>query len=151
MKKILGLVAVSVALFSCNSTTKTNDKADVQDNNDKKEVVADTHNSRNSLDYVGTYKGELPCADCEKIETELKLEDNSKYVRTSIYHKNSKTDKFVEEGTYSWNADGNMITLDNVKDSPNKYIVGENFVRQLDLNGVEITGDLAGKYILEKQ
>ena len=33
----------------------------------------DQHNSRNSLDWNGVYKGVLPCADCEGIETVITL------------------------------------------------------------------------------
>lgn len=36
-------------------------------------------NSRNSLDWEGTYKGILPCADCEGIETMVILKDNDRY------------------------------------------------------------------------
>ena len=37
------------------------------------------HNAKNSLDYIGTYKGILPCADCEGIETELELNSDKTY------------------------------------------------------------------------
>ena len=31
------------------------------------------HNSRNALDWAGTYEGVLPCADCPGIQTRLSL------------------------------------------------------------------------------
>jgi copper homeostasis protein (lipoprotein) len=40
-------------------------------------IVIDEHNAKNSLDYIGMYKGIVPCADCEGIETILNLRDES--------------------------------------------------------------------------
>ena len=34
-----------------------------------------SHSPKRTLDYQGYYKGVLPCADCEGIETELALND----------------------------------------------------------------------------
>ena len=55
-----------------------------------------------------------------------------------------------EKGKYTWNAAGNTIILDGVKDAPNQYFVGENTLTQLDMEGNKITGDMADLYILKK-
>src|SRR5262249_20486174 len=40
---------------------------------------ADIHNSRNSLDWAGTYEGVLPCADCLGTKTRLTLNHDDSY------------------------------------------------------------------------
>lgn len=144
MKKIFVVALVSMGFLSCSNSAKNADKEIVEE-----VEVVDIHNAQNSLDYKGTYKGVLPCADCEGIETELKIDDEG-YTRTTVY-KGKDDKKFEEKGTYSWDANNkNIIILDGVKEAPNKYFVGENYLKQLDMDGNEITGDLADKYILKK-
>ncbi len=108
------------------------------------------HNAKNSLDYIGTYKGILPCADCEGLETVICINENNTYnIKTQYQGKGEKV--FEQKGTFSWNKAGNAIVLDNVTNAPNQYFVGENTMTQLDLSGKKITGDLASAYILAKQ
>lgn len=45
--------------------------------------IGDT--SQNALDWNGTYKGTLPCADCEGIETELTLNLDGNYLYKATY------------------------------------------------------------------
>jgi uncharacterized lipoprotein NlpE involved in copper resistance len=40
---------------------------------------ADMHNSRNSLDWAGTYEGVLPYADCPGTKTRLTLNYDGSY------------------------------------------------------------------------
>jgi len=72
-------------------------------------------NSRNSIDWEGTYTGVLPCADCEGIETVIKLSKDLTYSMTSKYiGKSSKT--FEGKGSFSWSKEGNKIKLGNITD-----------------------------------
>lgn len=113
------------------------------------EDFIDHHTSMNSLDFMGIYKGVLPCADCEGIETIIELGSGNSYVKKVIYL--GKGDQKVIEsgGTFTWNDDGNTITL-NEEDVPNQYFVGENVLFHLDVDGNRIEGELASKYRLEK-
>jgi uncharacterized lipoprotein NlpE involved in copper resistance len=112
-------------------------------------VSSQQHNSASSLDWQGTYKGTLPCADCEGIATEITLnKDNSYLIKTTYLGKENKTT--VEKGNFIWNDLGSIVTLTGIKNKPNKYIVGENKLIQLDIDGNKITGSLADKYILKK-
>ncbi|HNC64701.1 MAG TPA: copper resistance protein NlpE N-terminal domain-containing protein, partial [Chitinophagales bacterium] len=110
----------------------------------------DGHTAQNSLDWQGTYSGVLPCADCEGIETELKLNNDQTYSLTNKYldGKNSSTDTLT--GTFIWK--GNNVQLERkIKDiRPDVFKVEENQVKQLDLEGKEVTGELANAYILKK-
>ncbi len=111
--------------------------------------ITDTHNSRNSLDWNGTYQGILPCADCEGIQTRLTLMNNGDFRRTLIYLGSEEASK-SESGTFEWDEGGFQITLHPRDGEPQKYQVGENRLFHLDRDGNRITGDLAEKYELVK-
>ena len=112
----------------------------------------DSRSSMNSGNWAGTYRGVLPCANCEGIETELTLNKNKTY--DLITRRIGKGDLGVKAntGSFSWDKAGNTITLGGIKPEtqPAYYVVGENIVTQLDLQGKPIDGDLAAKYILKK-
>ncbi len=128
---------LSIACGVSNSTQKT-------------EAIADSHHSaQTSLDWQGSYKGTLPCADCEGIETILTLTDNQSYELKTKYLGKTE-DFFVQKGTFNWNELGNTIHLIGIEQAPNRYFVAENAVIQLDLNGERISGGLADTYRLQK-
>jgi copper homeostasis protein (lipoprotein) len=123
------------------SSTKVKDKID--------STFSDGHNSSNSLDVEGKYKGILPCADCGGIETEIILSKNNSYVKHTKYlGKDGRV--FGMKGFYSWNNEGNTITLSGISNAPNQYLVGENKLIQLDMEGKRISGNLSEKYVLLK-
>ena len=147
MKKLFILAAAVGMLYSCNGG-KTQQNTVVSDVDSlAQEVVTDMHNAKNSLDYKGTYKGEIPAASAPGIIVSLEIGDST-YVRTMEYI-DKKGKPVVEKGIYGWNNDGNTIILKGI-DAPNQYFVGENTLTQLDIEGNKITGDLADKYILKK-
>lgn len=143
MKKLFILSLAAFALYSCGNTGKTVEEKVTT----VIEEVADIHNAQNSLDYKGTYKGTLPAADAQGMETTITLMDST-FTKDVVYI--GKKGKFSEKGKYSWNKDGNIIILEGI-DAPNKYFVAENQLVALDMDGKKITGDLADKYILKKQ
>ena len=105
------------------------------------------HNARIALDWAGTYRGVLPCADCEGIKTAVTLADSGTYQTRSEYL--GRRDSVSEEqGRFSWDAAGNTITLD--QSEPVKYFVTENRLIRLSSDGSQIKGALADKYILVK-
>lgn len=141
MKKYT-LLFLLVFIASCQKQTenaaKTNDSPDR------------SHNAKNSLDYIGVYKGILPCADCQGLDTEIAINENGTFcIKTKYEGKGDKT--FELKGNFTWNKTGNMIILNDVKNAPNKYLVGENTLTQLDMSGRKVTGNLAAEYILSKQ
>lgn len=114
------------------------------------EPIIDHHNSANSLDWAGLYKGILPCADCEGIETLLTLNMDNTYQLSTIYLGKDAT-ALRQQGRFEWDAKGSIIHLLNQKDGPAFYKVAENQLIQLDMAGQMITGDLAENYKLNKQ
>jgi heat shock protein HslJ len=109
-------------------------------------------NSRSSLDWAGTYSGLLPCADCEGIQTVITLTKDLTYrIRTKYM---GRKDAPVEKsGLFNWNKDGSQIELLGYKAGtmPVYYLVGEDKLIQLDMQGNRITGKLADNYILKKE
>jgi copper homeostasis protein (lipoprotein) len=154
MKKVFltSAIALSFSVFiSCKETPKSQAAfTEPEVTRDQDSVIADMHNSANSIDIQGVYKGILPCADCKGIETEIAVNRDKTYVKRIKYL--GKDDKIYGiKGTYTWNSAGNTITLSGIKDAPNQYFVGENTLTQLDMSGNRITGNLATNYVLKKQ
>ncbi|CAM2979992.1 copper resistance protein NlpE [Vibrio mytili] len=111
--------------------------------------VDSAHNASNSLDWNGTYKGTLPCADCSGIDITLTLNQDGTYVLEQSYQEkdNGQT---KSEGSFTWGENGSVITLNN-ETAPNQYFVGENVLMKLDINGEKVSGEMAPLYNLSKQ
>jgi heat shock protein HslJ len=105
--------------------------------------------SATSLDWEGQYQSTLPCADCEGIATTIFLFKDAKYIKTTRYLGKSG-EELVEKGTFKWDKTGSHIFLSNTESGPNQYLVGENQLFQLDIDGNRITGDLADSYRFRK-
>lgn len=148
MKKIIILSAAVLALASCGNRNQQKKAAKEAANTEQAAVAPDTHNSRNSLDYEGTYHGTIPCADCAGIQVNVTIDRNGNYTKTMAYM--GKPDIFTSKGTYTWDTSGNKITLEG-EPGPDIYKVGEGTLTMLNLEGNPITGDLADLYILKKQ
>ncbi|MEY8861961.1 copper resistance protein NlpE [Tenacibaculum singaporense] len=112
-------------------------------------VVVDEHNAKNSLDWNGEYEGVLPCADCEGIKTTIQLNDNGTYVMTTKYL--GEGEEETVEGNFEWDKTGTVVTLINDEEEPYKLKVVEGAIQKLDIEGKEITGELAKLYFLQKK
>ncbi|MBZ5859554.1 copper resistance protein NlpE N-terminal domain-containing protein [Flavihumibacter profundi] len=133
--KLLAQICITVSsfFFACNPASKTISPA------------AKPDSSMTSLDRNGVYYGILPCADCEGIETVIHLnKDNTYSIKRKYLGKSTDINEMT--GRFTWNSKGNKISLEGV--SPGIYLVGENKLIHLDMNGNSITGDLAAKYVL---
>ena len=136
-------VVTGLALYSCNAN-----KTSISNN--QQTSPAGNHTSQDSLDWPGSYSGVLPCANCEGIETELTLASNMTYVLTTRYLGRNDSKADTVKGKFSWQ--GNKLKLEGIRENerPSLYKAEENKVRQLDMQGKEITGDLAKRYVLAK-
>lgn len=107
------------------------------------------HTSRNALDWVGTYSGITPCADCEGIRTTVTLSQDGNFTRQRVYLGRSHAPQ-LDAGSFSWSASGNAVTLAASSESTQQFQVAENRLIQLDREGNRIKGDLADRYVLAK-
>lgn len=143
-KNIVLVLALSAIATACQNSSKA-------PNQDKAaSIIIGIPHANKTLNYQGTYKGVLPCADCDGLETTISLNENNTFVIQSQYlGKGNKI--FEQHGTFTWNKTGSVVLFDNVDNAPNQYAVGNNTLTQLDLEGKLITGSLAKQYILSKQ
>src|SRR5690606_2388214 len=112
--------------------------------------TADEHNAKNSLDYLGIYKGILPCADCEGIETEISLNEDETYeIKMKYLGKEERS--FSDIGSYTWKEDGNTLEFEDTNSKVSYYFVSENKLIALDEEGNKIEGVLAENYELNKE
>ena len=139
MKPSLSVAACLVSLLLVGACTSSPEPADVADA---------AHNSRNALDWAGTYRGVLPCADCEGIETVVTLHSDGTYVSRARYLGEDGLSAGETQGTFQWDTSGNAISLPG--DDPARYRVGENRLTRVALDGSMVTGALADYYVLAK-
>jgi len=85
--------------------------------------AAGIHNSRNSLDWAGTYEGVLPCADCPGTKTRLTLNYDGSYRLVTQAEGSESAEKSVS-GVFTWQPSGNAITLDE-RGGRQQFSVGE--------------------------
>ncbi|MDP5188405.1 copper resistance protein NlpE [Rheinheimera baltica] len=177
MKTHLSIVAVTLVLLlaACDSKTSENSPNGAENNNSESNssksnssksnstvgnpvlrnskvnsiIVPDSeHSARNSLDWVGTYEGMLPCADCEGINTTVVLAADFSYQLTRVYVGKDAM-ALNSRGQFSWNEAGSTVLLE--AEQPVQFFVGENQLFMLDPLGKRITGELAARYRLTKQ
>jgi uncharacterized lipoprotein NlpE involved in copper resistance len=158
MKKNVLLIAATAGLLlmSCSQKKELQPGSGVEettaeaktDSISVEPITNDGHNSQNSLDWAGTYEGTLPCADCPGIKTTITLKDDNTYTMTEEYV--DKKTKAEDKGKFEWDKSGGKISLVS-KDGKRQYIVGENQLIHLDMDGKEITGPNKDLYILKKK
>jgi uncharacterized lipoprotein NlpE involved in copper resistance len=136
------LALLSVGFVSCGQKTKSDSQAAVNTIDDV------TRYSQNSLDWKGTYSGVIPCADCDGIRVQITLNDNT-YQMSYQYLGTKEATPEQFSGKFAWDESSNIVTLDH-KEIPPYYRVDENKLIQLDMEGNEITGELAEMYVLIK-
>lgn len=144
MKRMMGIVLAALLVGACGKG---------QPKEPDSQVAVDTaidaaHNSRNSLTWAGSYQGEIPGADVPGIKVEAILSEDETYT-ISYEYLGKDNNPHIFTGTFTWDAGGNTITLDD-KVLPPYYRVGENTLTQLDMEGNIITGQLADLYVLKK-
>lgn len=156
--KVASILIISAfMMYSCDTKKEDVVVVDDRDNVEMEDTlttndVVDDHNAQNALDWSGTYKGILPCADCEGIETELELNKDNTFELDRKYLGKATETKDDSKGNFTW-VDGNTIKLEGIPEGESSvhYKIEENRIRQLDMSGKEVTGDMAEKYVLLKK
>lgn len=132
------LIITTLVFIACSETKRIN-----------KDLMY-AHTAQNSLDWAGVYSGSLPCADCDYIDTELRLNADGSYTLSTVYMGKGDEQPEILSGKFVWK--GGLIMLEGIVEGtrPTMYKVEENQIRQLDMQGKEIKGDLAQQYVLKK-
>lgn len=131
MKKLLNssvlALGLAMVLQSC-STQNQNSNSNETDSL----VIADSHTSEISVDWMGTYKGHLACEDCDSTAYSITLNEDGTYALKKIYR--GKThDVVAENGQFTWFDNGSKIKFSN---STEVFQVGENFLFTLNEDSV---------------
>ena len=144
----LFIAVLILMLGACDSQPPATQETNA--NGESSAPVADAaHNSRNALDWPGTYTGILPCADCGGIETTITLRGDGTFEREQLYL-GKPGGPMSDSGQFAWNEAGSIVTLAAADGAKQRYQVGENLLFHLDQAGNRITGDLAAQYVLAK-
>ena len=110
MKRLFYVVlAAGVVCNSCKTQTPKSTTT-LHFEEDSSQSPKDGHNSRNSLDWAGTYRGVVPCADCPGIATTLTINLDQSYVLQTRYLGKEDAGKRYH-GSFTWSTDGGIIAL----------------------------------------
>lgn len=145
MKKVVLMLAASLSLVACKQNAKN--QAQTEKVAIETEQVIDTHDAEHSLSYFGVYEGVIPAADCPGIEVKLILHEDQTFELHEAYI-DREDSTFTEKGSFS--VDANHLILFKAHDEESNYKIEEGRLRMLDMQGNEITGELADHYLLNQ-
>jgi NlpE N-terminal domain len=143
MKKLIFILSLSsLALLGCNKpNTDTHEsntapgpmtQTTTPSPAPSQPAASTNDTAETSLDWPGEYKGVLPCADCEGIETELELKADKTYELTQEYLGKGKNKESKVKGSFSFDPNNpSMISLDQAGEN-RKFFIGENFIQVRD-------------------
>lgn len=143
----ISLALLALMITACSEPAKTvaNEPVATPHQDTQKNLpLGDT--SQNALDWPGVYEGVVPCASCEGIQTILTLQADNSFELKSIYLGKDES-IFKVAGKFDWDSNGSKITLSD----GTKYLVGENQLFMLDMEGNRVSGELEDHYILKKK
>jgi uncharacterized lipoprotein NlpE involved in copper resistance len=105
------------------------------------------HNSRNAVDWPGTYEGTTPCADCPGIKTRLTLQRDGRFELSTQYIDRQPAPQVVN-GRFSWDAGGGIVTLEG-PGRGQRFRVGEGRLLQLNADGTSPPWDAPGRVLTQ--
>ncbi|HIY69299.1 MAG TPA: copper resistance protein NlpE [Candidatus Alistipes intestinigallinarum] len=151
MKRTLLILSAAGLLSACGGNGRKQAAATDPAASASTEVTLqapDMHTAETSLDYLGTYEGTLPGADCPGIRTTIVLAADGSYTLHMEYLERDTA--YDEKGSFE--VKGNLLTLTpSDGGQPGYYKVEENRLRHLDGDRQPITGELAEHYVLQKK
>lgn len=136
------------ALTSCKNENKTAEET-LTDQSITPEQEKES-SARLALDWSGTYKGVVPCADCPGIDETIELNSDGTF-KIVMHYQERKDGHYEQVGTFNWDSTGSKMTLNPVEGDKTEIAIHENSILLLDQNGNVIEGPLADQYRLIKQ
>ncbi len=95
---------------------------------------------------AGVYAGTVPCADCPGIDYRVNIKPDFTFEARMVYQERSEEPTDLS-GSYAFTEDG-ILVLEKQDPGMNYFKVEPAALVMLDLEGREITGDLADRYRL---
>ncbi|MDO5090733.1 MAG: copper resistance protein NlpE [Cardiobacteriaceae bacterium] len=101
---------------------------------------------------VGTYKGILPCASCEGIDTTLVLKDGMTYELTTLFLGEPDAKPQTVSGSFILGENGTLVKLDVAGDN-NVYLASGDTLEMRNADGSDggRTEEQRAAYRLQKQ
>lgn len=147
-KQILFAVVIALSFAACSRNGKQATSSNQPNDTVITNNAANAENKQKTQpDWLGTYTGVLPCADCDGMKVHLTLNDDTTFFMKTEYI--GRGEPFVDKGQFFWNDDKTKITLE-LDGGKQQYAVEKDALVQLDQEGNKITGELANAYILNK-
>ena len=147
------VILLSLLIFSCGSSNSTassyqNPHAQAHQQMHNELIIEETQNeiSKRIESLTGTYKGSIPCADCEELAVELSLFEDMTYTSKKLYKGKSET-TINSSGSFALDGNG-IITLKGNTDDIRYFQKHGYDLKVLDKEQNEIIGSLAHMYIL---
>ncbi|HZH86161.1 MAG TPA: copper resistance protein NlpE [Brumimicrobium sp.] len=97
---------------------------------------------------LGTYYGQIPCADCPGINVQLELKEDQTYLVKNFYL--GENDVFEEQGSFKIQADS-ILVLEKTDDENQLYLIEKNELTMLDSKGKKSDSKLADFYKLKME
>lgn len=115
-------------------------------NAQNKVATESTETPKSEAKVVFHFKGIVPCADCDGIETEVQMLSDNTYIFSRTYLGKNQA-AYHQTGTYHFDETGGIATLEKME-APNHFMFVGGDLAQLDMQGNLVTGDLASLYLL---
>lgn len=125
MKYLVTMLSVLV-LAGCQSSTSSSEDNTVAD--DVHSEIDTLHNSQNSLDWAGEYRGVFPCKDCDSIVMEVSLQYDNTFVLKSTHEGTSNV--VEDQGEIKWEDDPTYVHLTGSQVDYH-FKLGENYLTYL--------------------
>ncbi len=153
MRYIIFAFCIMLLIAGCKTNVEENDQITTEEVIPFNAEQIEAHNSKNSLDWEGSYSGVLPCEDCMGIDTFLKLNRDQTYSVTQRFVDSigDSSEAIRSEGEFFWNEEGSAITLENIKGEISTFRIGELFLTPINRNGIEVRPVQGNNFKLLKQ
>jgi uncharacterized lipoprotein NlpE involved in copper resistance len=118
--KYLTIILFSFAFFNACNQCSNEETIEVEEADTIFNNAPSNANSQNSLDWAGTYEGTTPCTDCGGIEESITINNDLTYTSKSKYIKGKDGKTFESKGSFNWNENGSIITINNSENAEKK-------------------------------
>ncbi|MFV0470448.1 MAG: copper resistance protein NlpE [Paludibacteraceae bacterium] len=143
--RILYIFILIIALGSC---IKNHDNKEKGSNNTASDSIIATGNEGIEKEqWVGDYRGLLPCADCQGIDMLLSLNEDTTYFLKMEYI--GKGEPFVDKGFFEWNSDRTKIVIES-EEGKQEFLIGDAALTMLNSKGKIDKGELETSFVLTK-
>ncbi len=116
---------------------------------DKQNTTSKTVKINDAPQWVGTYKGVVPCDGCDGIERVLTLHANSTY-DLHIHYLGTRTKRW-EKGILQWQKTGDIFSLiRSGQKATASYLLYKGNLMQLKKDGKLLSGTIRPKYTLKR-